>query len=168
MAGTGPATVDFVAAHTGWHHRNARLLGRSTQPLGRNTQWIISQWEHSSSAHPTPQLGAGSGAERSWESPGTEAAQLPGGSTTASIPPATAPWPPEPAHSTPESSTRSGTSTTEKGIKPWADSGQSHGHRHQAAHRFAVTTQASLASAVTSFGTKHAFKDHRPSRIPLQ
>ena len=44
------------------------------EPLGRSMQWLVSQREFTGSAHPTPQLGAASGTDRSWERSGTEAA----------------------------------------------------------------------------------------------
>ena len=96
-----------------WHHRNA-CLGR-TAPGEEDTAGHF-QREPSGSTHPTPQLGARSGAHRSWERPATEAAQAPGSSITISIPAATALQPPAPAHSTLQPSTRSGTNTVEKGM----------------------------------------------------
>lgn len=49
-------------------------------------QGFLSWWEHSGSTYLTLQLGDGSGADKSWESPNREAAQVPGNSETALIP----------------------------------------------------------------------------------
>ena len=46
------------------------------QPLGRSTQGFLFWMEHSGSAHLTLKLGARSKADRSWERPVTEAAQV--------------------------------------------------------------------------------------------
>ena len=119
-----PTMADLVSTHTGWYHRN--VLGG--QPLGRSKQWLTTCQEHSRSAHPTLQLGARSGADRSWKRSTTEAAQVPGSSTTTWIPAVIAPWPPAPAHFTSQPRARPGTNTTEKGTWPWAAAEQRCGH----------------------------------------
>ena len=49
---------------------------KQKQSLGRSTQGFLFWMEHSGSAHLTLKLGARSKADRSWERPVTEAAQV--------------------------------------------------------------------------------------------
>ena len=72
--------------------RCQNLLGQCYKRYLISRAWSISQPSQcSGSAHCMPQLGAGSGADRSWEERGTEAAQISGGSMATSVPTGTTP-----------------------------------------------------------------------------
>ena len=92
--GCGPDRTLEPTVSTHMQTLSACILNGATET---HSSWALSLWwtgpgqeyiavcvwqERSGPAHSTLQLGAGSAADRSWERLATEAAQVPGGSTT--------------------------------------------------------------------------------------
>ena len=120
-------------------------------------------YEHSSSSYSTPQFGAGSGVNRSWEKFATAAAQdLSCSTATSTCSHST--LVPTPAYSTPQPCTRSGKKHNRERDAIlgyfWAELQTP----AWVTHRFAVTTQASHASTAPPLGQGMHSKTKEPDR----